>query len=761
MKQTRYLANRLAAAFTLAVALPLIAASLIFGWAFVRFSDDAVRARQQSVLDIGKSYVSRYFSDLLEEVALLGSFSDSINSNWAASVETICQKSREHYLSLAIADMSGNEIARFEDCKRVGADALVNRASEEPFFRAARGEIFIGNISFNQDNQPVATISLTTQAKNNTEVVVIARVDLGAIWQPLNDLQVGDGGYIYVVDKRGNLVGYRDPEVMKQAQSLAALPSIAPLLANGSGVNGALYRGLVGEDVIGSSVIIDQLGWGLALEQPTRLAFAARNQLEYSLLGVLLGFTLLGVLISLYISRSIVTPIRQLAQGAEEIAKENFSVQLPIAAQDEIGLTANAFNLMSARLGELISTLEQRVTDRTKALAATTEISRRLAAILDKDKLVREVVEQVQSAFGYYHAHIYLYDEAKENLLMVGGTGEAGAQMLAQGHRIAKGQGLIGRAAAANEPILVSDVSLDPTWLPNALLPNTKSEIALPISVGDEALGVLDVQHDLVNGLQREDVDALRFIANQTAIALQNIGANEAVAKRASELQTVASISTTAAAIPDLEDMLAQVVHLTQRGFNLYHCHVFLFDEKADALQIIACGYKAGDEHEGTHGTMAISVQQEQSLVARAARTRQAVIVNDVRSDPGWLPNPLLPDTRAELAAPMIVNDQLVGVLDMQAERINAFTEEDASIQTTLASQVAVAVQNARSLAQSKRQADYESSLNLIAQRIQSATRIEDALQIAAREVGHALGMKKTLVQLGAQTQPQNGADHE
>ena len=150
------------------------------------------------------------------------------------------------------------------------------------------------------------------------------------------------------------------------------------------------------------------------------------------------------------------------------------------------------------------------------------------------------------------------------------------------------------------------------------------------------------------------------------------------------------------------------MVHLTQRGFDLYHAHVFTYYKDSNELQIVACGYKEGDEHEGTHGTTSISISQEQSLVARAARTRKPVIVNDVRSDPGWLPNPLLPETRAEMAVPMIVGDELLGVLDVQADHVDAFT-----------------------------------LVNAIGQKIQRTTTVEDTLQTAIREIGLALGASR------------------
>jgi GAF domain-containing protein len=419
--------------------------------------------------------------------------------------------------------------------------------------------------------------------------------------------------------------------------------------------------------------------------------------------------------------------------------------------------TAGTWQIRTARIRyeqekaqqkEQVKTLEQRVTDRTKALETSSEVSRRLSTILNQKELVAEVVNQVNNAFGYYHTQIYFFDQANQNLVMAGGTGQAGELMLAQFHKVAKGRGLVGRAAESNEPILVSDTTQNPEWLPNPLLPETKSEVAIPISIGDQVLGVLDVQQNTIDGLKREDVDSLQSIANQIAVALQNIKSTETVAKRAAELQTVANISTAAATIANVEEMLQQVVHLTQRGFGLYHAHVFVYNDDTAKLEIAACGYKEGDEHEGTHGATAIPLEQEHSLVARAGRTRQAVIVNDVRSDPGWLPNPILTETAAELAVPLIVGDQLLGVLDVQSERINAFTEEDANIQSTLASQIATALQNVRSFTEAQRQAERETTVNLITQKIQNTTSVEAALQIAARELGHALGMKSTLVSL-------------
>jgi len=271
-------------------------------------------------------------------------------------------------------------------------------------------------------------------------------------------------------------------------------------------------------------------------ESQTRTASRVQAQILF-----VAGFVLLvsiGVIIT--IGRSL-RNVPLLTEAAVALSQGDLSRRAVIQSKDELGLLANTFNRMADQLQELIGSLEQRVADRTKALQTALEISRRLSAATTPRQLAVETVEQLQAAFGYYHAHIYFFDESGENLVMTGGTGEAGAAMLAAGHRIPRGRGLVGRAAETNQPVLVTDVSKAIGWLPNPLLPETRSELAVPIALGGQVLGVIDIQQNRVNALDENDMALLQTIAAQVAVSYQTARTAEQTRQQA-EFETLVNL---------------------------------------------------------------------------------------------------------------------------------------------------------------------------------------------------------------------------
>ncbi|NLX09904.1 MAG: GAF domain-containing protein [Chloroflexi bacterium] len=183
---------------------------------------------------------------------------------------------------------------------------------------------------------------------------------------------------------------------------------------------------------------------------------------------------------------------------------------------------------------------------------------------------------------------------------------------------------------------------------------------------------------------------------------------------RARQLATVSAVSLQVSAILDIDQLLRTIVELTTENFQIYHTHIYLLDAKGEALVLAASSGEAGQHLvESGHS---IPLDFEPSLVARAARTRSSLVSNDTPSEPDFLPNPWLPDTRSELAMPMIVGSELIGVLDVQDNHPGRFTDEDIQVKAILASQIATAVQNARLFAENARRlAIIENSSDAIA----------------------------------------------
>ncbi len=468
--------------------------------------------------------------------------------------------------------------------------------------------------------------------------------------------------------------------------------------------------------------------------------------------------------------------------------------------------------------------LEEKVVARTKDLNLAGQIGQEISKVQDLNSLLPRAVEMIQQQFDLYHVQIYLVDDPQENLVLQAATGKVGAQLLAEEHHLPLHQNSINATAAIEkQAVIVTDTATHNLFLPHPLLPNTRSEMVVPVVVSDQVLGVLDLQSDRSKAFSQENLPAFEALASQLAIALENaqlftelqkaeaetarfrfgidqsssgifltdtdgtityvnpafekiygyraeeaIGqtprilksgyippeqyayfwqtllskqivageiinkakdgrlipiegsnnpivtpkgelvgflsihtditarkqAEDALNRQAQDLQTVAELSTAVATILDQEQLLQAVADLTKDRFNLYHSHIYLLDETGTNLVLSAGAGEIGRQMVADNHV--IPMATEQSLVARSARLRQGVIVNDTLTDPGFLMNPRLPDTRSEMAVPMIVGERLLGVLDVQSQVIDRFTEQDVQIHTTLAAQTAVALQNAR-----------------------------------------------------------------
>ncbi|MBN1966137.1 MAG: GAF domain-containing protein, partial [Anaerolineae bacterium] len=262
----------------------------------------------------------------------------------------------------------------------------------------------------------------------------------------------------------------------------------------------------------------------------------------------------------------------------------------------------------------------------------------------------------------------------------------------------------------------LTDERADPALCEMLRAINVRAFAMLPLWVSGRQIGALFLESDEPYHFTEQQIRPSAALARQIAFTVQNQLLFDQVQTRATELQTVAEVGAQASTILDVSELLWTVSGLTKERFGLYHAHVYLINEAGDRLVLAAGAGEVGRQMVAAgHG---IPLSHPRSLVARAARERQGVIVNDVRQALDFLPNPMLPNTRSEMAIPMIVGDRLLGVLDVQSSVANRFSEEDTRVQGTLAAQIAAAVQNAGLFTEVQIEADRRARLYELGQHL-------------------------------------------
>jgi GAF domain-containing protein/HAMP domain-containing protein len=283
--------------------------------------------------------------------------------------------------------------------------------------------------------------------------------------------------------------------------------------------------------------------WYLVNFRPDSEALAPVDKAQN--VGVLLlgGTILFAAVIATVISRVLSSPLVSLTQAAEEVAAGDLDVRVSVERQDEVGKLAGAFNAMADRVQGLVGSLETIVAERTRDLELAAEVGHAVSQVRDEATLLAEAVEIIRSRFDLYYTQIYLVDDLGHNLVLKEGTGEVGRQLVARGHRLSIGPGSInGMVAAQKKAILVPDTAVSPIFFPNPLLPDTRSEMAVPLLVGDQVVGVLDLQSDKPHGLTADVLPAFEALAGQLAVSVRNANLFTEVVEARLELEAQAQL---------------------------------------------------------------------------------------------------------------------------------------------------------------------------------------------------------------------------
>lgn len=367
----------------------------------------------------------------------------------------------------------------------------------------------------------------------------------------------------------------------------------------------------------------------------------------------------------------------------------------------------------NADLNEQHTQLLQETQRRALLLEAGAKVARSITSILDRDELLKATVDIIGEEFGFYYAGVFLLDDGSDWLMLRAGLGEAGSAMVAKGHKLkVGGLSMVGAATSRRRAIIARDVGVAPVHFKNPHLPLTRSEMALPLIVGDEIIGALTVQSVEENAFSQDDVKALQTMADQLAIAIHNASMYVenrellAQAKRHTRLlEAAAEVGRRVTSILDAATLLSETVDIICDAYGFYYAGVFLVDHTLeqpghDGEIEQWAALRAG---RGEAGRNMIAAGHKLkvgglSMIGTAIASRKALIALDVGEEPVHFKNPHLPLTRSEMALPLTVGGNVVGAVSVQSTEEAAFSNEDITTLQAMVDQLAIAIDNARLL---------------------------------------------------------------
>ena len=567
--------------------------------------------------------------------------------------------------------------------------------------------------------------------------VVAADMQLAQITQQVNAIEVGETGYALMLDDAGRILsmppaGYEmfglragdvnSEEFFKQTILGSGTDELQALtMRMTSGGNGLLIVDAGGTDTYVSFAPIKANGYSVALVVPvTELQGAivsARDQTQQQIREatqiatvLILGLLFVAVAISLGLGSLIATPILRLSQVASQIAAGDLSAQATAMTRDEIGVLASSFNTMTSRLRETLDVLEDKVRERTAELqtanernerrarqfASIAEVARTISSTSELDVLLPQITRVISREFGFYHVGIFLLDTAKEYAVLSAANSEGGQTMLGRGHRLKVGEtGIVGYVTGTGVPRVALDTGADATFFNNPYLPETRSEMALPLRAGNEIIGALDVQSTAANAFSQEDITILSSLADQVSIAIQNARQFEQTRQALSEAEALAK-------------------QFVQSGWQQ-------FTSNKNLLGVRHTGARSTLLY-GNNGNTKADQPRHEELNRATSRG-------------------------VTLSLPIELRGEVIGFVEARSPDNRPWDQDELDIVKAIIERSAIAMENARLLEESQRLASKEAKIGEVTARISSSINMRSVLQAAVEELGRALPGSEVVIQ--------------
>jgi GAF domain-containing protein/HAMP domain-containing protein len=599
---------------------------------------------------------------------------------------------QDAYEELILLDENGRERVRLSRQDIVPSDELGNRSDAEEYQipKATRKSYFSPVRFDDKTGKELITVAIPLYEPRSVQLkgVLIANIDFATISKLLGQAQVGADQTLYVTDSAGGVIAHQNRGLNLQGLKIN-LPEKADTQRGLGGNNVVLAVQLVQLESRSLFVVAEQ-----PISQALQLAYTTiltTSLVVIFAIAIAIAFVFLAV-------RQIVQPIQGLATSAERIASGDLMHRAEIVREDEIGSLAMAFNSMTGQLRDLFSTLEKRVTDRTseaetarklsenraQELQTIAEVARSISTEKDLERLLPLITRIVSDRFGFYHVGIFLLDATNKFAVLRASNSPGGQEMLRRQHRLEVGQtGIVGNVTASGRPRIALDVGADAIFFDNPNLPETRSEMALPLTTRGSIIGALDVQSKVPNAFTEADISIISLLSDQIAIAIDN-----------------------ARLIEEAQSSLAE----TQAIFNQYITESW---QK-----------KFGSGILGYHQTLA---------GGKIITDNASPEMNEVRrSEDGFLEMPIR------------VRDQVIGVLNIRSvSSEREWSADDLNMVQAIVERLALALDNARLFEETSTRASRERLVTEITTKIRGTNNPEEMIKTAVDELQRALGVTR------------------
>jgi signal transduction histidine kinase/putative methionine-R-sulfoxide reductase with GAF domain len=615
---------------------------------------------------------------------------------------------------LSYLDLSGKEQLRVSrlDPDVVGSQDDFSRAPK--FLEAKSGKTYWSPVHLKNESEPYSTLAIPV-GKYAIEVTT-AEVSLRSVQKMMSQIEVGPGGYAYVVDSRNHVIAGPEALGLRADQDLSSLARVGsaraerPRMADDAEAAVAA-NGFSVDKILSAHAPIGSLGWLVFVERSAADAYAPlRAPIVRSVVIFVLGL-LLSVLASLLLARRMTAPIRVLQEGATRIGAGTLDQPIQLRTGDEIEGLASSFNQMAASLRESYEGLEQKVQARTRELA---EANRDLSETLEQQTATSEILQvlsqsptDVQPVFdaiareavrlcGASYSVVGRYDGRLVHLAAYEHVRPEGIEAIKALFPVRPSRATTTARAVLDRTVVhVPDVMADPEYDRSiAIGIQNRSTLAVPMLLGGEPIGTISVGRLEPRPFTDRQVTLLQTFADQAVIAIENVRLFKELQQRTAELTQLGEVGQAISGTLDLQAVLTSIVSHAVALSQTDAGTIYEFDE---ATQVFVPRANHGIAEEMIEALRRSHIRLGETVVGQAATKRVAVQIPDLENASGYpLPFVLKAGFRALLAVPLLREERVVGALVVRRKTAGAFPEPVVNLLQTFATQSVIAIQNAR-----------------------------------------------------------------